>query len=184
MHRLIGLLVEKTRLCRLLRNEALFSFSERLVVSIAMQSRDVPTKCSATSKCTWPGFRRSHRDLERAWAMFLFAIAVANVQKMAIRILVSLTSRKRTETVTSSERHLSGIWLFNLRSFTMAHLSVSPKRCVIIWMQSNSGRNMTQFEQEWQPTGRITRVQLRRSCDASIRKEFGGPSRFYAHSSP
>src|SRR6476620_2346447 len=151
MHRLIGLLAEKTRPCRLLRNEALFSFSERRVVSNAMRSRDVQTKYSAISKCTWPGFRRSHRDLERAWAMFLSATAGANFRRMAIRILVSLISPKRTEILTSSERRLYGIWLFNLRSFTMARLPVSPKRCVIIWMRSNSGRNTTQFEQEWQP---------------------------------
>src|SRR6185436_17564659 len=63
---------------------------------------------------------------------------------------------------------LSGIWLFNLRSFTTAHLPVSLKHCVIIWMRWNSGRSMTRFEQEWQPTRRTTPVQLVRSCAALI----------------
>ena len=74
-----------------------------------------------------------------------FRNAGANFRKMAIRTLVSSISRKRTKIFTSSGHHLSVIWLFKLRSFTMAHLPVSPKRCVIIWMRSNSGRNMTQF---------------------------------------
>ena len=84
--------------------------------------------------------------------MFLSATAGANFRKMAIRILVSSISRKRTKTFISSGHHLSVIWLFNLRSFTMAHLPVSPKRCVIIWMRSNSGRNMIQFKQGSQTT--------------------------------
>jgi len=101
-------------------------------------------------------------------AMFLSEMLGAIFRKMAIRTLVSSILRKRTKIFTSSGHHLSGIWLFSLRSFTAAHLPVCRKRCVIIWMRSNSDRNMTQFEQEWRPTSRTTRAQLLRSCDASI----------------
>src|SRR5882757_7350514 len=135
MHLLIGLLVEKTRPCRLLRNEVLSSFSEKRVACNAMRSRDAPTKYSVISKCTWPGFHRSRQDLERAWAMFLSEMLGAIFRKMAIRTLVSSILRKRTKIFTSSGHHLSGIWLFSLRSFTAAHLPVCRKRCVIIWMR-------------------------------------------------
>ena len=83
--------------------------------------------------------------------MFLSATAGANFRKMEIRILVSSILRKRTEILTSSGRHLCVIWRFNLRSFTMARLPVSPKRSDTIWMRSNSDRNMTRFKQESQP---------------------------------
>src|SRR5262245_55784913 len=106
MHRLIGSLVEKTPPCRTLKNEALFFFSERLVVCNAMRWREVPTNDSVISKCTWPGFRRSHRDLERAWAMFLSATLGVSFRKMAIRTLASSISPKRTEIFTNFGRHL------------------------------------------------------------------------------
>src|SRR6476659_1993336 len=131
MHRLIGLLVEQTMRCLMLRNEARFSFSEKRVVCNAMRWRDVPTNYSVISKCTWPGFHRSHRDLERAWVMFLFGILAANFRNVAIRTLVYSISRKRTGIFTNSGHRLFVIWLFNLRSFTTVHLPVSPKRCVI-----------------------------------------------------
>jgi hypothetical protein len=67
------------------------------------------------------------------------------------QVLVSSISRKRTEILASSGRHLCVIWVFNLRFFTMAHLPVSPRRSVIIWMRWNSDRNMTPFKQKSQP---------------------------------